>query len=54
VTPISTGGLVDIYRVTPELFATFTPAQIREHHEKAVQAAQAGAGAPPLPRVLKR
>jgi hypothetical protein len=50
VTPVTTGGLVDIYNLTPEQFATYTPQQLREHHETNVAAAQSRAGAPPVPK----
>jgi hypothetical protein len=53
-TPLTQNGLVDIYRVTPEQFTQLTPQQIKEHHERAVAAGNAQAGAPPLPKVLQR
>ena len=51
VNPITTGGLVDIFNLTPEQFATFTPLQLREQHEKNVASARSRAGAPPPPRM---
>lgn len=54
VNPITTGGLVDVYTLTPEQFAAMTPQQIREHHEKAVTAAQTRIGAPPIPKAAQR
>ena len=54
VTPVTTGGLVDIYTMTPEQFASMSPQQMREHHEKNLAAAQSRAGGPRLPRMLQK
>jgi hypothetical protein len=54
VTPVTTGGLVDIYNLTPEQFASFSPAQLREHHERIVSSAQSKSGAPRLPAAVQK
>jgi predicted Zn-dependent peptidase len=54
VTPVTTGGLVDIYNLTPEQFASMTPAQMREHHERNVAAGNARTGAPRLPMAVQK
>ena len=54
VTPVTTGGLVDIYNLTPEQFASMSPAQLREHHERNVAAGNAKSGAPRLPMAVQK
>lgn len=54
VSPITTGGLVDIYTLTPEQFAAYTPQQLREHHERNVSAANSRHGAPPIPKQMQK
>lgn len=54
VTPVTTGGLVDIYNLTPEQFASMTPAQMREHHERIIASAQSRSGAPRLPTAVQK
>ena len=54
VTPVTTGGLVDIYNLTPEQFASMSPAQLREHHERALASANAKSGAPRLPMAVQK
>jgi hypothetical protein len=54
VSPITTGGLVDIYNLTPEQFASMTPAEMRAHHEKNISAAGARSGAPRLPATAQK
>jgi hypothetical protein len=51
---VTTGGLVDIYNLTPEQFASMTPAQMREHHERNVAAGNARTGAPRLPMAVQK
>jgi hypothetical protein len=48
--PITTNGLTNIYELTPEQFARYTPAQLRAHHESNVAAAVTSTGAPPIRR----
>jgi hypothetical protein len=45
----SAGGLVNIYELTPEQFATLSPQDLRTHHERILSAANSRKGAPPVP-----
>lgn len=50
---LASGGLVDIFKLTPAEIDSLGPTGIRELHERALTAAKQQSGAPPLPRQVQ-
>lgn len=53
VDAVTSGGVVDLYRMTADQYAQLAPGQARQIHEQLVAQANAQRGAPPLPRSIQ-
>ncbi len=54
VNPVTSGGLVDIWNLSPDELSNLGPAGLRTEFEKLTNAANRLAGAPPRPKVTQR
>jgi hypothetical protein len=54
VDPLTSGGLVDIWNLSPAQIDQLGPSVLREHFEKALNVGNQRMGAPPKPRIPKR